>query len=83
MGLSTWLFGSLGEGMAAAVGVRLGADPRVTVQHRSFEDFASAVRDGELDLITMVAVLHHLDLDDALSPFLRSRSPSLFMTSGT
>jgi hypothetical protein len=39
----------------------------VTIRRCGFELFASAAGDGEADLITMVAVLHHLDLDDTLA----------------
>jgi hypothetical protein len=53
--------------MAAAASARLAHDPEVTICHCGFEQFASAVGDGEADLITMVAVLHHLDLDDTLA----------------
>ena len=54
-------------GMAAAAGARLAHDPRVSIRHCRFEQFASAAGDGEADLITMVAVLHHLDLEDTLA----------------
>jgi 2-polyprenyl-3-methyl-5-hydroxy-6-metoxy-1,4-benzoquinol methylase len=55
------------EGMAAAASVRLAADPQVTVRRCRFAAFGSAASDGEADLITMVAVLHHLDRDVALA----------------
>jgi SAM-dependent methyltransferase len=40
-----------------------------------FEEFASAAGDGEADLITMVAVLHHLCLDDTLARIPRLLAP--------
>ena len=55
-------------GMAAAASARLAGNPRVTIRHCGFGQFAAAAGSGEADLITMVAVLHHLDLDDALAP---------------
>ena len=55
------------EDMAAAAGARLRDVPRVSVQRCDFADFSSAAGDGGADLITMVAVLHHLDLDDTLA----------------
>ncbi len=64
-------------GMAAAASARLAHDPQVTVSHCRFEQFASAARDSEADLITMVAVLHHLDLDDTLA-----RIPALLAPGG-
>ncbi len=54
-------------GMASAATARLAQDPRVTIRHCRFEQFASAAGNGEADLITMVAVLHHLGLDDTLA----------------
>ena len=54
-------------GMAAAASARLAKDSRVTIRRGSFEQFASAPGDGAADLITMVAVLHHLNLDDTLA----------------
>ena len=54
-------------GMAAAASARLAHDPQVSIRHCRFEQFASAAGDSEADLITMVAVLHHLDLDDSLA----------------
>lgn len=41
---------------------RLSGDARITVRREPFDQVA-----GRYDLITMVAVLHHLDLDSALS----------------
>ena len=54
-------------GMAAAASTRLAHDPAVTIRECSFGQFAATAGDGEADLITMVAVLHHLDLDDTLA----------------
>jgi SAM-dependent methyltransferase len=53
--------------MAAAASARLAREPAVTIRRCGFEEFASAAGDGGADLITMVAVLHHLDLDDTLA----------------
>ena len=50
------------EGMSAAARARLAGDPRVTITGCRFDEFAATAGDGEADLITMVAVLHHLDL---------------------
>jgi SAM-dependent methyltransferase len=65
------------EAMAAAASARLARDPAVTIRWCGFEEFASAAGDGEADLITMVAVLHHLDIDDALA-----RIPGLLAPGG-
>jgi SAM-dependent methyltransferase len=64
-------------GMAAAASTRLAHDPRVSICHCRFEQFAAAADDGGADLITMVAVLHHLDLDDTLA-----RIPALLAPGG-
>jgi SAM-dependent methyltransferase len=64
-------------GMAAAASARLAREPRVTIRRCAFEQFASAAGSGEADLITMVAVLHHLDLDDTLA-----RVPGLLAPGG-
>jgi SAM-dependent methyltransferase len=64
-------------GMAAAAAARVAQDPRVTIRRCGFEQFASAAGNGEADLITMVAVLHHLDLDDTLA-----RIPGLLAPGG-
>jgi SAM-dependent methyltransferase len=64
-------------GMAAVASARLARDPRVTVRQCGFEQFASAAGDGKADLITMVAVLHHLCLDDTLA-----RIPGLLAPGG-
>jgi SAM-dependent methyltransferase len=63
------------EGMAAAAGARLAGDPRVSILRCRFGAFAAAAGDGEADLITMVAVLHHLDLGDALARIPRLLAP--------
>jgi 2-polyprenyl-3-methyl-5-hydroxy-6-metoxy-1,4-benzoquinol methylase len=55
------------EGMAAAASARLAGDTRVRIVHCRFDAFAAAAGEGEADLITMVAVLHHLDLGDTLA----------------
>ncbi|HYB16362.1 MAG TPA: class I SAM-dependent methyltransferase [Streptosporangiaceae bacterium] len=63
--------------MAAAASARLAQDPRVRIRHCRFEQFAPAAGDGQADLITMVAVLHHLDLEDTLA-----RIPALLAPGG-
>jgi SAM-dependent methyltransferase len=63
--------------MAAAASARLAHDPGVTIRLCGFEQFAAAAGDGEADLITMVAVLHHLCLDDTLA-----RIPGLLAPGG-
>jgi SAM-dependent methyltransferase len=55
------------EGMAAAATARLAGDPRVCIMRCRFDAFAAATGESEVDLITMVAVLHHLDLGDTLA----------------
>jgi SAM-dependent methyltransferase len=64
-------------GMAAAASARLAHDPGVTIRHCGFGQFAAAAGDGDTDLITRVAVLHHLRLDDALA-----RIPGLLAPGG-
>jgi SAM-dependent methyltransferase len=64
-------------GMAAAASARLAPDPRVSIRRCSFGQFAGAAGDGEADLITMGAVLHHLDLEDTLA-----RIPGLLAPGG-
>jgi SAM-dependent methyltransferase len=54
------------EAMAAAATARLAGQPRATILHRRFDAFAATAAEGEADLITMVAVLHHLDLASTL-----------------
>ena len=63
------------EGMVAAASARLRCVPRVSIQRCDFADFSSTAGDGGADLITMVAVLHHLDLDDALARIPRLVAP--------
>jgi SAM-dependent methyltransferase len=64
-------------GMAAAAGALLAGDPRVSIRRCGFAEFATAADDGEADLITMVAVLHHLHLGDTLA-----RIPGLLAPGG-
>ena len=63
------------EGMAAAAGARLASDPRVSIMRCRFDAFDAAAGGGEADLITMVAVLHHLDLGDTLGRIPRLLAP--------
>lgn len=63
------------EGMAAAASARLRDLPQVSIQRCDFADFSPAAGDGEADLITMVAVLHHLDTGDALARIPRLVAP--------
>jgi ubiquinone/menaquinone biosynthesis C-methylase UbiE len=63
------------EGMAAAASARLRGFPHVSIHRGDFADLCLTARDGEADLITMVAVLHHLDLDDALACLPRLLAP--------
>lgn len=65
------------EGMAAAATARLAGDPRVRITRCRFDEFAAAASESEADLITMVAVLHHLDLGDTLA-----RIPGLLAPGG-
>jgi Methyltransferase domain len=51
--------------------------PGVTIRRRRFEQLAVAAGHSEADLITMVAVLHHLDLEDTLA-----RIPGLLAPGG-
>src|SRR3984885_3366888 len=62
-------------GMVAAASARLRGFPQVSIQRCDFADFVSTAADGGADLITMVAVLHHLDLDDALARIPRLMAP--------
>ena len=64
-------------GMATAAKARLAQEPRVTIRRCGFAEFVAAAGDSEADLITMVAVLHHLDLDDTLA-----RIPGLLAPGG-
>ena len=63
------------EGMAAAASARLRGVPQVSIKRCDFADFSSAAGDGEADLITMVAVLHHMDIGDALARVPRLLAP--------
>lgn len=63
------------EGMAAAASARLAGAPRVSIMRCRFDAFAAAAGEGEIDLITMVAVLHHLDLGDTLQRIARLLAP--------
>jgi len=47
----------------------------VSIERCDFADFSPAAGDGGADLITMVAVLHHLDLDDTLARIPRLVAP--------
>jgi SAM-dependent methyltransferase len=62
-------------GVAAAASARLAQDPKVTIRHCGFGQFAAAPSDGEADLITMVAVLHYLCLDETLARIPRLLAP--------
>lgn len=63
------------ESMAVAASARLRGFPQVSIHRGDFADFSSTARDGGADLITMVAVLHHLDLDDTLARIPRLLAP--------
>jgi SAM-dependent methyltransferase len=63
------------EGMAAAATTRLRDLPGVSIQQCDFADFSPAAGQGRADLITMVAVLHHLDLDATLARIPRLLAP--------
>jgi SAM-dependent methyltransferase len=60
--------------MTAEAGARLRGLPRVSIERSDFADFSPT---GGADLITMVAALHHLDLDDTLT-----RIPALLAPGG-
>ena len=62
-------------GMAEAASASLRGFPQVIIRQCGFDDFASTAGEGEADLITMVAVLHHLDLHDALARITRLVAP--------
>ena len=51
------------EPMVEATRTRFADDPGVTVRHGRFEDVPA---DGSFDVVTMVASLHHMDLEAAL-----------------
>ena len=63
------------EGMAAAASARLAGMSRVRIEQCRFDAFAAAAGKGHADLITMVAVLHHLDLSDTLPRIPRLLAP--------
>ena len=63
------------EGMATTANARLAGDPRVSIMRCRFDAFAEAAGEGETDLITMVAVLHHLDLGYTLQQIPRLLAP--------
>ena len=63
------------EGMAAAASARLAGEPRVSIMRCRVEEFAESADEGEADLITMMAVLHHLDLGGTLARILASWHP--------
>lgn len=63
------------EGMAAIASSRLAGEPRVSIMRCRFDAFAAAAGQGEADLITMVAVLHHLEFGDALRQIPRLLAP--------
>jgi 2-polyprenyl-3-methyl-5-hydroxy-6-metoxy-1,4-benzoquinol methylase len=63
------------ERMAAAASAYLRGLPQVSIHRGDFADFSSTARDGGADLITMVAVLHHLDVDDTLARIPRLLAP--------
>ena len=63
------------EGMAAAASARLAGEPRVSITRCRFDAFAEAAGESQADLITMVAVLHHLDLGDTLQRIPRLLAP--------
>src|SRR4051794_17228738 len=63
------------RGMVEAAGRRLAATRQASVHLGGFAEFASTAADGAFDVITMVAVLHHLDLHDALPRVPRLLAP--------
>ncbi len=63
------------EGMAAAASARLRGLPQVSIYRCAFADFNASAGDGGADLITMVAVLHHLDLELTLARIPRLLAP--------
>jgi SAM-dependent methyltransferase len=65
------------EGMAATAGARLAGVPGAVIRRCRLDELDPAAGDGGADLITMVAVLHWLDLDDALT-----RLPALLAPGG-
>jgi len=65
------------EDMSATARARLADYPGVNIMRCRFDEFAAAIGEGEVDLITMVAVLHHLDPGDTLA-----RIPALLAPGG-
>lgn len=65
------------EGMVAAASTRMADVQGASIRRCGFDEFVSTAGDGGADLITMVAVLHWLDLDDALA-----RIPALLAPGG-
>jgi SAM-dependent methyltransferase len=63
------------EDMAAAASARLADKPNVSIKRCRFGTFAETADEGMADLITMVAVLHHLDLGDTLPQVSRLLAP--------
>jgi len=63
------------EGMAAAASERLAGYTRVSITRCRFDEFAATAAEGETDLITMVSVLHHLDLGDVMAGIPRLLAP--------
>jgi 2-polyprenyl-3-methyl-5-hydroxy-6-metoxy-1,4-benzoquinol methylase len=63
------------RGMVEAASRRLAANAQATVHLSTFVDFTSTADNGAFDLITMVAVLHHLDLHETLQRIPRLLSP--------
>jgi SAM-dependent methyltransferase len=63
------------DNMAEAASARLREFSAVNIQRCDFADFSPAAGDDGPDLITMVAVLHHLDLDDTLGRIARLLAP--------
>ncbi len=55
------------DGMAAAASARLAGEPRVSIMRCRLVEFAESAGEDEADLITMLAVLHHLDLGGTLA----------------
>jgi SAM-dependent methyltransferase len=63
------------EGMTAAASERLAHEPHVSITPSRFDAYAATADDGNADLITMVAVLHHLDLGETLPQISRLLAP--------
>jgi SAM-dependent methyltransferase len=63
------------QGMTAAASERLADKPNVSITRCRFDAFAATADEGAADLITMVAVLHHLDLGEILPQISRLLAP--------